>query len=104
MLIGFSGWEYGSSYLVGRVSASVTRRRAWEWRITRSLSSGARSRDPLANPPCDRRSRKPLEKRPDRLRAVDVVVLRAEDEIDQPNEPAVRKAAGHAVPAVIDAI
>jgi hypothetical protein len=27
-----------------------------EWRITRSLSSGARSRDPLANPPYARRA------------------------------------------------
>src|SRR5262249_38471863 len=49
------------------------------------------------------RSRKLLEERPDRLSAVDVVVLRPEESIGKAREAGVG-AAGHAVAAIIDAV
>ena len=51
-----------------------------------------------------RRSWKVFEKRPNRLRAVDVAVLRAEKRIDNPRKARVGDAAGHAVAAAVDAV
>src|ERR1017187_6820823 len=55
---------------------------------------------------CDRRPRslKLPEKRPDRLGAVDVMILRAQKRIHHAREARVRKTAGHAMAAIVDAI
>src|SRR5271170_4028003 len=62
-----------------------------------SPSDSVRSKNALA-------SRKPLEKRPDRFRAVDVVVLRAQHVVHHARKTCVVETAGHAMAAVIDAV
>ena len=49
-------------------------------------------------------SRKSLEKRPDRLGAVDVVVLRAEQVGGEPRKARIGRHDGHAMATAIDAV